>query len=188
MFSGKTTELLRRVKRYSVANRNCLVLKYHKDIRHGAEQEDEQTTSQKRLQTATMTHDRQTHQALPCSSLFQATQQIKDGGYDVVAIDEGQFFPDVYDFCEQMANEGKTVIVAALSSTFQRKPFGDIPLLTASADTIDHLTAVCMLCCEPAPFSLRTTKETEVEVIGGQDKYISVCRQCYLEQSNDESG
>ena len=91
----------------------------------------------------------------------------------------------MYDFCETMANDGKTVIVAALSATFQRKPFGEIPLLVASADAIDHLTAVCMLCSEPAPFSLRTTKEKEVEVIGGQDKYISVCRQCYLEQSKN---
>ena len=98
---------------------------------------------------------------------------------------QGQFFPDVHEFCEKMANEGKTVIVAALNGTFQRKPFENIPNLVASADAIDHLTAVCMLCSEPAPFSLRTTEEKEVEVIGGQDKYISVCRQCYLENTTN---
>ena len=84
-----------------------------------------------------------------------------------------------------MANEGKTVIVAALNGTFQRKPFANVPLLVASADAIDHLTAVCMLCSAPAPFSLRTTEEKEVEVIGGQDKYISVCRQCYMEKTGE---
>mmetsp|Transcript_21871 Transcript_21871/g.30107 ORF Transcript_21871/g.30107 Transcript_21871/m.30107 type:complete len:89 (-) Transcript_21871:893-1159(-) len=81
-----------------------------------------------------------------------------------------------------MANKGKTVIIAALNGTFQRKPFGQIMDLVPMAESIQHLSAVCMLCYEPANFSLRTSDEKEVEVIGGTEKYLAVCRSCYMKR------
>jgi len=89
------------------------------------------------------------------------------------------FFPDVVSFCEQMANLGKVVIVAALDGTFQRKPFGSILELVPLAEDVTKLTAVCVVCQGQASFSKRTSDEQEIEIIGGEDKYIAVCRACY---------
>ncbi|XP_075418403.1 thymidine kinase, cytosolic isoform X2 [Tenrec ecaudatus] len=126
MFSGKSTELMRRVRRFQIAQYKCLVIKYAKDIRYGS---------------GLSTHDRNTMEALPACLLRDVTQEAQ--GVAVIGIDEGQFFPDIVEFSEAMANTGKTVIVAALDGTFQRK----------------------------------------VEVIGGADKYHSVCRLCYFKKA-----
>jgi len=99
--------------------------------------------------------------------------------HDVIGIDEGQFFPDVVSFCEQMANMGKVVIVAALDGTFQRKPFGSILELIPMAEDVTKLTAVCVMCQGSAAFTKRLGEEQEIELIGGEDKYIAVCRSCY---------
>jgi thymidine kinase len=99
--------------------------------------------------------------------------------YDVVGIDEGQFFPDLLHFVELWANLGKIVIVAALDGTFQRKPFGNVLSLVPLAESVTKLNSVCMMCYADAPFTRRLTSETEVEVIGGADKYIAVCRACF---------
>jgi hypothetical protein len=100
--------------------------------------------------------------------------------YDCIGIDEGQFFPDIVPFCEKMANIGKTVIVAALDGTFQRKPFGSVLDLIPLAESVTKLSAVCMLCYNDASFTERLGDELAVEVIGGSDKYLAVCRQCYF--------
>ncbi|XP_070339834.1 thymidine kinase, cytosolic isoform X2 [Equus asinus] len=125
MFSGKSTELMRRVRRFQIAQYKCLVIKYAKDTRYSSN---------------FSTHDRNTMEALPACQLRDAAQEAL--GVAVIGIDEGQFFPDIVEFSEAMANAGKTVIVAALDGTFQRK----------------------------------------VEVIGGADKYHSVCRLCYFKK------
>ncbi|XP_058417748.1 thymidine kinase, cytosolic isoform X2 [Diceros bicornis minor] len=125
MFSGKSTELMRRVRRFQIAQYKCLVVKYAKDTRYSSH---------------FSTHDRNTMEALPACLLRDVTQEAL--GVAVIGIDEGQFFPDISEFSEDMANAGKTVIVAALDGTFQRK----------------------------------------VEVIGGADKYHSVCRLCYFKK------
>jgi hypothetical protein len=88
-------------------------------------------------------------------------------------------FPDVVTFCEEMANYGKTVIVAALDGTFQRKPFGKICELVPLAESVVKLTAVCQICQASAAFSKRLGDEKQIELIGGADKYIAVCRHCY---------
>ncbi|XP_047614538.1 thymidine kinase, cytosolic isoform X2 [Phacochoerus africanus] len=126
MFSGKSTELMRRVRRFQIAQYKCLVIKYAKDTRYSSN---------------FSTHDRNTMEALPACLLRDVAQEAL--GVSVIGIDEGQFFPDIVEFSETMANEGKTVIVAALDGTFQRK----------------------------------------VEVIGGADKYHSVCRLCYFKKT-----
>lgn len=109
-------------------------------------------------------------------------QNVQD--YDCIGIDEGQFFPDLVQWVEEMANAGKHIIVAALDGTFQRKPFGDVLDLIPMAEAVTKLTAVCMQCHQPASFSKRLGDETEVEVIGGAEKYISVCRSCYFRAEN----
>jgi hypothetical protein len=86
----------------------------------------------------------------------------------------------VVEFAEEMANLGKTVIVACLDGTFQRKPFGRVLELLALAESVTKLSAVCMLCQANAAFSKRIGSETAVEVIGGADKYVAVCRACYF--------
>ncbi|XP_010122630.1 PREDICTED: thymidine kinase, cytosolic [Chlamydotis macqueenii] len=101
-------------------------------------------------------------------------------GSAVIGIDEGQFFPDIVEFCEMMANAGKTVIVAALDGTFQRKAFGSILNLVPLAESVVKLNAVCMECYREASYTKRLGAEREVEVIGGADKYHSVCRACYF--------
>ncbi|KYQ93107.1 thymidine kinase [Tieghemostelium lacteum] len=114
---------------------------------------------------------------MPCTVLEEAKKQAEE--HDVIGIDEGQFFPDVVDFSEDLANKGKIVIIAALDGTFQRKPFPTILNLIGKAEDITKLTAVCMVCFNDAAFSKRTVSDESVELIGGTDKYISVCRSCY---------
>ena len=86
-------------------------------------------------------------------------------------------------FAEEMANAGKVVVIAALDGDFQRKPFGSILDLIPLAEEVTKLNAVCMVCYGPASFSKRLGSETQVEVIGGADKYIAVCRGCYFAES-----
>merc|ERR1712141_383577 len=93
--------------------------------------------------------------------------------------DEGQFFPDIIEFAESMANNGKTVIVAALDGTYQRKGFANILELVPLAEHVIKLTAVCMICFEDGSYTKRITEDKEVEVIGGSDKYMATCRRCF---------
>uniref|UniRef100_UPI00358E63DE thymidine kinase, cytosolic-like n=1 Tax=Myxine glutinosa TaxID=7769 RepID=UPI00358E63DE len=170
MFSGKSTELLRRVRRYQLARHNCLLIKYSRDVRYGGED--------------VCTHDRSSMAAVPALKL----SDVKERAYQaaVVGIDEGQFFPEITLFCEELANAGKTVIVAALDGTFERKAFGSVLSLIPLAESVVKLSAVCMLCYRPAAFTQRLGCETQVEVIGGADKYQSLCRVCYLDRSTNK--
>ncbi|XP_072516725.1 thymidine kinase, cytosolic [Salminus brasiliensis] len=163
MFSGKSTELMRRVRRFQIAQYCCLVIKYAKDTRYS--------------QTGMATHDKNTMAAVPASCLRDIRSLALEAS--VIGIDEGQFFPDTVEFCEEMANMGKTVIVAALDGTFQRKPFGNILNLVPLAESVVKLNAVCMECFKEASYTKRLGAEKEVEVIGGADKYHAVCRACY---------
>ncbi|CAI9538964.1 unnamed protein product [Staurois parvus] len=172
MFSGKSTELMRRVRRFQIAQYKCLVIKYAKDIRYSEEQ--------------LATHDRHTMSAVSTCNLADLFTEAMN--YCVIGIDEGQFFPDVVHFCEEMANRGKTVIVAALDGTFQRKHSGDILSLVPLAESVVKLNAVCMECYREASYTKRLGAEKEVEVIGGADKYHSVCRLCHLKKPQPTEG
>jgi thymidine kinase len=165
-FAGKTTELLRRVRRFTIANYKCCVLKYAKDIRYSEE--------------CAATHDKVTSAAFPCCELFG----FRDAQlYDVIGIDEGQFFSDVVRFAEEMANLGKIVIIAALDGTFQRKPFGHVLDLIPLAENVVKLSAVCLMCHSNGSFTRRLGTETQVELIGGAETYTSVCRKCFFRSS-----
>ena len=164
MFSGKTGEMFRVVRRHMIAKKQCIVIKYSLDTRYAVEEAS--------------THDHFKMSATPAVVL--ADVRAKCMQHEVIGIDEGQFFPDVVEFAEEMANLGKTVIVACLDGTFQRKPFGRVLELLALAESVTKLSAVCMLCQANAAFSKRIGSETAVEVIGGADKYVAVCRACYF--------
>ena len=164
MFSGKSTELLRRMRRYKMTYHKCIVIKYRKDDRYSDD--------------CMSTHDLQMMKAIACEKLSEVKGLMEK--YSVIGIDEGQFFPDLTDFCEDLAtNHNKIIIVAALDGTFQRKPFNTTDLIPL-AESITKLNAVCQICLKDASFSKRLGSETEVEVIGGSDKYIAVCRKCYF--------
>ncbi|XP_069786087.1 thymidine kinase, cytosolic [Narcine bancroftii] len=168
MFSGKSTELMRRVRRFQIAQYQCLLVKYAKDTRYSNED--------------LATHDRCTMQAIPATKLSEVYQEALKSA--VIGIDEGQFFPDCVEFSEEMANKGKTVIVAALDGTFQRKAFGNILNLVPLAESVVKLSAVCMKCYREAAYTKRLGFEKEVEVIGGMDMYRATCRLCYFENDH----
>jgi thymidine kinase len=121
MFSGKSSELIRRVKRHQIAKKNCLVLNYVKDDRYSTGD-------------FCSTHDKTMLKAVKIGSLGSVDDRIDP--FDVIAIDEGQFFDDLVEFCEKWANKGKIVIVAALDATFQKKAFGRICDLLPLAEVV----------------------------------------------------
>lgn len=170
MFSGKSTELLRRIRRYRVRNDSCILLKT-KDNRY---ENDEDKV---------ITHDLINYlDAFACDSLFEA-EDIADS-HDVIGIDEGQFFDDIIQFVEVMANRGKIVIIACLDSDFRREPFGTICQLCAKAEKVTKLSSICHYCKDDAAFSARLSGEQAIKVIGGPDKYKPVCRTCYYLHSH----
>lgn len=166
MFSGKSTELIRLLKRYQHTQYSCFIIKYTKDLRYD--------------QDSIATHDNQKMKATSTNNLFELKQEILENNYDVIGIDEGQFFPDCVEFCEYMANKGKIVIVAALDGTFKREEFGNILKLIPLAEKVKKLKAICKLCYGNASFSKRINDDQNLEVIGGAEIYMSVCRKCYF--------
>jgi thymidine kinase len=100
--------------------------------------------------------------------------------YDIIGIDEGQFFEDIVEVSEELANKGKTVIISALDGTFERKAFGRILELVPLAEEVTKLDAVCMDCKEPASFTKRLWESKETELIGGSEIYKPVWRRCFI--------
>jgi thymidine kinase len=164
MFAGKTTELLRRVDRAKLARRRCIVMKYGRDIRYS--------------QDSVATHDHQTHIAIPCDRLM--VHLPKCLACDLIAVDEGQFFPDLVEFTECLTEHGKTVIIAGLDGSFQRRPFGAILDLIAKSESILKLSAVCTVTGSEACFSKRTVDSQELEVIGGAEVYSAASRSAFF--------
>jgi len=169
MFSGKSTELLRRLKRYRSAGIPELLLKFSGDHRYEGG-------------SLVQTHDRDSMAALQVARLADALAAAEAAR--VIGIDEGQFFDDLIPFAEEMANRGKVVIVAALDGTYQRLPFGSVTSLMPLCERVDKLSAICVHCARPAAFTKRLSLETELVSIGGADKYEAVCRRHYFERSS----
>lgn len=171
MFAGKSTELLRKIKRYRVANKTCLVIKYAGDTRYS--------------EKCVATHDLQTIEAVSCENMFEVEEKAME--FDVIGIDEGQFFEDIVDFSERMANLGKVVIIAALDGTFERKAFGRVLELIPLAESISKLDAVCVDCKHSASFTKRLCDSKETELIGGAELYKPVCRKCFNKHIEKEA-
>ena len=164
MFSGKSTELQRKIRRYIIADKRCLVINYAKDDRYSVED-------------ACVTHDMVKIDAVKVNALQDAEELVKE--HDIIGIDEGQFFDDLVEKADEWANRGKIVIVAALDATFQRKPFNRACELLAIAEDVKKLHSVCAVCKRKGAFTKRTTADSQLEVIGGLEAYKPVCRACY---------
>lgn len=164
MFSGKTEELIRRLKRAKIANQKVGIFKPKKDIRY----DDINVVS----------HDENYISSLPLDSSLEIYQHINE--VNVVGIDEAQFFDmELVEVCQKLAVKGKRVIIAGLDMDFRGKPFGPIPNLLSVAEYITKVHAICPHCGNLATHSYRLSDEDETVVLGEKDKYEPRCRVCY---------
>lgn len=164
MFSGKTEELIRRLKRARFANLSVEIFKPAVDKRYH--------------DTEVVSHDANAIPSTPVESSQHILLLCQD--VDVVAIDEAQFFDEgIVDVCQTLANKGLRVIVAGLDTDFQAKPFGPIPALLSVAEYITKLHAICMKCGGIANYSYRKSKHQGQLLLGEKDLYEPRCRYCY---------
>ncbi|CAD2221042.1 Thymidine kinase, putative [Angomonas deanei] len=161
---------MRRVRRERFKKQKCYVIKYDKDNRYS--------------QDSVASHDVTLLTADIGVNVLSTVGEIWRE-YDLIAIDEGQFYPDILEFANQCADAGKCVVISALDADYRRRPFGKIAELMPYCERIDKLTAVCMHChSREAHFTHRLTEDTETQLIGGTDMYISTCRVCYNKLNN----
>jgi thymidine kinase len=164
MFSGKTEELIRRLKRARIANLTVEIFKPAVDNRY-----HEQNI---------VSHDESSIASTPVSHSQNILLMAE--GVDVIGIDEAQFFDDeIIAVCEILASKGIRVIVAGLDMDYTGKPFGPMPDLLAIADYITKLHAICMKCGAIANYSYRKTNQEKQLVIGEKDLYEARCRKCF---------
>jgi len=164
MFSGKTEELIRRVRRAQIAKMDTIIFKPKVDDRFSTE------------------HVVSHNQNQLTSKMVETSQEIllNVGQAEVVAIDEAQFFDnDILDVCKTLAKQKKRVIVAGLDTDYRGVPFGPMPDLMCEADYVDKLRAICVECGNPATYTQRTSKDMQRVVIGETDIYEARCRNCY---------
>lgn len=169
MFSGKTDELIRRLRRATIARQKVQVFKPLIDDRY----EIEMLTS----------HAGGQFEATPIEKVKVILDQI-DGDTTLVAIDEAQFFDDmILKVCRDMADEGRRVIVAGLDTDFRGNPFGPVPRLMATAERVDKLHAICMVCGKPASRTQRMIDNVPARasdpiiVVGASEMYEARCRE-----------
>ncbi|GAP67706.1 thymidine kinase [Bacteroidales bacterium 6E] len=164
MFSGKTEELIRRIKRARIARQKIEIFKPAIDVRYSA--------------TEVVSHDENAIRSTPVEN--SANILLLASGIDVVGIDEAQFFDkNLVEVVIQLANQGVRVIVAGLDMDFRGQPFGPIPGLMAVADYVTKVHAVCVRCGNIAQFSHRLTEKEQVVLLGERDLYEALCRKCY---------
>lgn len=181
MFSGKSTELQRRLRRYALAHKTCFLVQYSKDTRYDTATADPETGAPR---AALVTHDRRVVPAHCAVERLRDAAAAVPPGTHVIAVDEAQFFPDAVEVCQAWADAGVTVLVAALDATYERLPFDVTTRLVAVAEDVVKLVSVCADCGDDrALWSFRTTTATALEVIGGADAYKPLCRQCWQRQA-----
>lgn len=164
MFSGKTEELIRRLKRARIAGQKVEIFKPAVDIRYD---EDD-----------VVSHDKSKVAAIAVQNASQILFYAED--FEVVGIDEAQFFSnELVDVCDQLANKGKRVIIAGLDMDYLGKPFGPIPLLMSTAEYVTKVHAICMRCGNLASYSHRTINNDKLVVLGETESYEPLCRKCF---------
>jgi thymidine kinase len=164
MFSGKTEELIRRIRRAQIAKMDTIIFKPKVDDRFSPE------------------HIVSHNQMKLNSKIVETSDEIltKSQNAEVVAIDEAQFFDDnIIEICKILAKQKKRVIVAGLDTDYRGEPFGPMPHLMCEADYVDKLRAICVNCGNPATYTQRTSKDSQRVVIGETDIYEARCRNCY---------
>jgi len=163
MFSGKSEELVRRLRRAKIAKRAVFAVKHASDDRYDP--------------VKIGCHTGATFDAHPMAGIEAIEEAAR--GAEVVGIDEAQFFgPDLVDFCERWANLGVRVIVAGLDMDSDAKPFGPVPHLMVIAEDVTKLSAICIQCGEPATRSYHLSGKTE-QVQVGATQYEARCRSCW---------
>ena len=168
MFSGKSSELLRRVSRYKAVNIPTVIINSMLDSRC----EDNMIK----------THSNQTHKAIKVDKLMSITEDPDFLKMKVIGIDEAQFFPDLIEFVKFAEKYDKIVIIAGLDGDSNREPFGDVLRLIPYAEKVTKLSAFCKICQDgtQAFFTKRVTKCNDKVIVGSEDKFIATCRRHYL--------
>jgi thymidine kinase len=164
MFSGKTEELIRRIRRAQIARQEVAIFKPKIDTRYSTD------------------HIVSHSDAKLLSSVVESSAEILQLAKDaqVVGIDEGQFFdPGIVDVAEELANQGKRVVIAGLDQDYRGKPFEPMPQLLAVAEYITKTLAICVVCGNPADRTQRTTSASERVLVGAKDAYEARCRKCF---------
>jgi thymidine kinase len=170
MFSGKTEELIRRLRRAQIAKQTVKIFKPRIDTRYS--------------ESDIVSHNEQSLPSILISDINEVTEFAKDA--QVIGIDEAQFFSnDIVDICNKLANGGKRVIVAGLDQDYKGIPFEPMPQLLAIAEYITKTLAICVNCGNPADKTQRKTTSSERVVVGAADIYEARCRKChYIPKEN----
>jgi thymidine kinase len=167
MFSGKTEELIRRLKRAKIAKQKVEIFKPAIDVRYDEEK--------------VVSHDQNYIMSTPVPSSSNILLLAND--IDVVGIDEAQFFDsELVNVCNQLAQSGIRVIIAGLDMDYLGKPFGPMPALLATAEYVTKVHAICMNCGDLAHVSHRTIASNKLVVLGEKDSYEPLCRSCFNEK------
>jgi thymidine kinase len=171
MFSGKTEELIRRLRRAKFARQSVEIFKPAVDVRYSA--------------VDVVSHDDNSIPSTPVESAQNIL--LLASNVQVVGIDEAQFFDNgLIDVCNQLANSGVRVIVAGLDMDYQGNPFGPMPKLMAIADDVLKVHAVCVRCGALAQFSHRLAKTDKLVLLGETDSYEPLCRSCFLKMKTED--
>lgn len=169
MFSGKTEELIRRLKRAKYARQKVEIFKPIIDVRYSV--------------TEVVSHDENSIRSTPVEN--SSNILLLSGNVEVVGIDEAQFFDKgLVDVVVKLANMGIRVIIAGLDMDFKGAPFGPMPGIMAVADYVTKVHAICMRCGSIAQFSHRISEKEQVVLLGEKDAYEPLCRSCYLKTKN----
>ncbi len=172
MFSGKTEELIRRVKRAQIAKQRVQIFKPTIDVRYD--------------ETKVVSHSAQAIQSEPVKKSTDILIKLKDTTR-IVAIDEIQFFDeDIVKIVKKLADRGYRVICAGLDLDFRAVPFGPMPMLLAMADNVQKIQAICTVCGSPATRSQRLSDCTDEVLLGETDAYDARCRSHYFYEPEDE--
>lgn len=166
MFSGKTEELIRRLKRAKIARQRVEIYKPSIDVRYSEEE--------------VVSHDANAVSSTPVDSARSILLMASEA--EVVGIDEAQFFDEsLIEVCNELADNGKRVIIAGLDMDFQGVPFGPMPGLMAIAEEVTKVHAICVRCGDLAHVSHRTVKDAQRVLLGEKDEYEPLCRRCFNE-------
>lgn len=172
MFSGKTEELIRRLKRAKIANQRVEIFKPEIDVRYSTDE--------------VVSHDSNAIHSTSVSNSGNILLLSSD--VDVVGIDEAQFFDmGLNEVCQKLADQGIRVIVAGLDMDYKGQPFGPMPNLMASAEYVTKVHAVCVRCGDLAQYSHRTIANDKRVVLGEKESYEPLCRNCYAKANANSS-
>lgn len=166
MFSGKTEELIRRLRRAEIARQKVEIFKPSIDVRYSVSE--------------VVSHDENSIRSTAID--HSATILLLSGNVDVIGIDEAQFFDvGLIDVCNKLADMGIRVVVAGLDMDFRGQPFGPMPGLMASAEYVTKVHAICMRCGNLAHFSHRLSDAEKLVVLGEKGAYEPLCRECFFD-------